>query len=105
MHRGALLASGSTEDIRREFGRSERTLTISLLNRIDGAVSWLESQLKVHNLIHSGNDATFGFRGGDEDQAALLAGLIGAGFPVKAFDEKTLSFEDILIEVASDRHH
>ena len=42
----------------------------------------------------------FGFKGCDEAQADLMAGLIGLGFRMRAFEEKRSSFEDILVEVA-----
>ncbi len=104
MHEGRLLVSGSTEDIRSELGKSERTLRITLLDRRDEAVSWLESQPGVRHLSSSGNDLILSFSGSDEDQAALLTGLIGLDVPVKIFDEKILSFEEILIEIASGNH-
>ena len=35
-------------------------------------------------------------------QAALLADMVGLGWPVKAFEENASSFEDILVEVAEN---
>ena len=102
MHKGRLLVSGSTEKIRNELGRSERTLNITLLDRRGEAVSWLKSQPGVNHLSGSDNDLTLSFSGSDGGQAALLTGLIELGIPIKRYEEKILSFEEILIEIASE---
>jgi ABC-2 type transport system ATP-binding protein len=103
MHHGRLLASGPVEEIRRQLGRSERQLTVDILGRRDEASAWLSQQPGVHDLSALDGRITLGFKGDDTEQAALLAGLIGHGVPVKAFDEKVQSFEDILVDVACSR--
>ena len=103
MHHGRLLASGSVEDIRRELGRSERRLTVKVLNRPEEAAAWLESRPGVHDLSVLDSLIALGFKGDDDEQAALLAGVLGRGIAVKSFDEKVQSFEDILVDVARNR--
>lgn len=100
MNRGKLLASGTVEQVRDQLGRNERTLTVSLLGRQQDAATWLESQATVHDLRIADQQVIFGFKGSDDDQADLMAGLIQLGIRIRAFEEKHSSFEDILVEVA-----
>lgn len=100
MNKGRLLASGSVEEVRRELGRSERTLAATLVENATEAASWLFRQPGVEKAEAAGTRVTFQFEGQHEAQAALLAGLIGAGFRVTSFEEKKSTFEEILIDVA-----
>jgi ABC-2 type transport system ATP-binding protein len=100
MNQGRLLASGTAEQVRRQLGSTERTLTATLLGRQEEAAAWLSSRPAVHDLRVDGEHVTFGFKGDDEAQADLLAGLIGLGIRLRAFEEKRSSFEDILVGVA-----
>lgn len=100
INEGRLLASGSTENVRREVGRTERRLTATVLGDRQEAVAWLSSREDVHDVSVEEIRVSLRFTGNDEQQAALLAGLIGLGVRVKAFDEQAVSFEDILVEIA-----
>jgi len=100
MNRGRLLASGTVDQVRQQLGGTERVLTATLLGRQDEAGEWLRSQAAVHDLSVAGHQVIFGFTGCDDAQADLMAGLVGLGFRVRAFEEKRSSFEDILVEVA-----
>ncbi len=100
MNHGRLLASGTAEEVRRQLGSTERLLTATLLSQHEEAVQWLTGQAAVHDVRISGEQVIFGFRGSDEGQADLIAGLIQAGIRVRTFEEKRSSFEDILVEVA-----
>jgi ABC-2 type transport system ATP-binding protein len=100
MNRGRLLASGTAEQVRRQLGSTERVLTATLLGRHEEAREWLTAQPAVHDLRVEGEHVVFGFKGDDEAQADLLAGLIGKGIRLRAFEERRSSFEDILVGVA-----
>lgn len=100
MNRGRLLASGPADQVRAELGRAERTVTAVLLERQGEAAEWLRTREGVHDVRVDGHRASFTFAGSDEDQAALLAGLVGRGLPVRSFEERRSSFEEILVEVA-----
>jgi ABC-2 type transport system ATP-binding protein len=100
MNRGRLLASGTVDEVRHQLGRTERTLTATLLARHDEAAEWLTAQPGVHSLRITDHQVIFGFKGRDEEQADLMEGLIGLGIRMKSFEEKRSSFEDILVEVA-----
>jgi ABC-2 type transport system ATP-binding protein len=100
MNRGQLLASGTADEVRRTLGRAERRLTATFIGDPKAAVVWLSAREGVHDLAVDGRNIAFGFLGDDEAQADLLAGLVASGARVKALDEKSSSFEEILVEVA-----
>lgn len=100
MNRGQLLAAGTVDQVRGQLGRTERTLTATLLGQPADAAAWLRAQAAVHDLRVGGSQVVFGFTGSDEAQAELVAGLIHLGLRLRAFEEKRSSFEDILVEVA-----
>ena len=102
MNKGCLLASGTVEEVRLQLGRTERTLTATVLDRADEAAAWLGSVAGVHNLRTAGQRIVFGFRGDDEAQAGLVEGLVRQGIRCRSFEEKRSSFEDILVEVAEN---
>lgn len=102
MNRGKLLASGTADEVRRQLGNTERTLTATLLGRHQQAVEWLAAHPAVHDLREDGHQLIFGFKGDDEAQADLLEGLFRLGVRMRAFEEKRSSFEDILVDVAEN---
>lgn len=100
MNRGKLLASGSVEEVRKQLGSNERTITLSLLAPQPDAAIWLKAHTLVHDLRVTGPQMLFGFSGSDDDQADLLENLIQRGVRMRAFEEQRSSFEDILVGVA-----
>lgn len=105
MNRGRLLASGTVEQVRQQLGSTERSLTVTLLDRQADAAAWLTTQPAVHELRVAGHQVVFGFKGSDEAQADLMTGLVHLGLRVRAFEEKRSSFEDILVEVAESNRN
>ena len=101
MNEGEILASGTTEEVRRQLGQAERKLTATVIGPVDAALEWLRGEERV-NLAEAADDGriVIQFNGSDEQQAELLSGLISSGVGVKAFEETSSSFEDILIEIA-----
>jgi ABC-2 type transport system ATP-binding protein len=102
MNRGCLLASGTVDQVRHQLGSTERLLTVTLLAGGEEAATWLQSRPAVHDLKLAGQQVVFRFTGSDDAQADLLEGLIAHGLRLRAFEEKRSSFEDILVEVASN---
>ena len=100
INRGKLLASGSVEEVRKQLGSNERTITLSLLAPQPDAAIWLKAHTLVHDLRVTGPQMLFGFSGSDDDQADLLENLIQRGVRMRAFEEQRSSFEDILVGVA-----
>ncbi|MFN0129928.1 MAG: ABC transporter ATP-binding protein [Verrucomicrobiales bacterium] len=102
MNRGRLLASGSVEEVRQALGRTERTLSATVLGRTQDAVDWLVGRRAVDMVREHGPRVSFRFAGTQEEQAELLSGLVGLGLRVTAFEEQKSTFEDILVEVAEN---
>lgn len=100
MNRGCLLASGTVEQVRHQLGSTGRTLTVTLLNRVEEAAGWLTERPGVHDVRISSQQISFGFGGSDDAQADLVEGLVGLGIRMRTLEEKRSSFEDILVEVA-----
>ncbi|MCX6977517.1 MAG: ABC transporter ATP-binding protein [Verrucomicrobia bacterium] len=100
MNRGRLLASGTVDEVREQLGNTDRVLTATVVGALEEAVAWLEVQPSVQEVRVEGAQVIFGFKGSDESQADLLAGLIGLGVRLRAFEERRTSFEDILVGVA-----
>lgn len=100
MNRGKLLASGSVEEVRRLLGRAERVLSLGVLERAPEAGRWLENQPLVSEVKLSGERLAFHFAGTAHEQAALVTGLVGAGFLIHLLEEQKSTFEEILMDVA-----
>jgi ABC-2 type transport system ATP-binding protein len=100
MNRGRLLASGSVDDVRQVLGRTERTLSVTVMERAEEAAEWLAVQPGAADVRPHGARLAFRFTGSQEEQAALVTGLVGLGLRVTAFEEQKSTFEDILVEVA-----
>lgn len=100
MNRGRLLASGTVDTVRQVLGRTERSLTVTVLERANEAAAWLEPQPGVENVRTHSHRVSFHFTGTEDDQAALVTGLIGLGLRITSFEEQKSTFEDILVEVA-----
>jgi ABC-2 type transport system ATP-binding protein len=102
MNEGSILASGTAAEVRRTLGRAERSLAVVVLERREEIAAWLESQQGVHDLTVTEAGIKFGFKGDDRGQAGLLTGIVEQGVAVKSFEEKSSSFEEILVGIAQD---
>jgi ABC-2 type transport system ATP-binding protein len=102
MNRGALLSSGTADEVRAALGRSERGLSIAVLARKEEAAEWLRTQTHVTGVECQAERITLAFAGSQEDQASLVEGLFANGFRVSVCEERKTSFEDILITVAEE---
>ncbi|MEM7385373.1 MAG: ABC transporter ATP-binding protein [Verrucomicrobiota bacterium] len=101
MNEGRILANGTAEEVRQKLGNTERRLTAVLIgHRNAEATAWLERRAAVSQVQSNGKEIMFAFTGDDEAQACLLEDLFRHGFRVKAFQEQSSSFEEILVEVA-----
>ena len=105
MNQGKILAAGTAAEVRRDLGRSERKIAIVVLDRREDTVSWLEKQEGVEEVgakEGDGHKIAVRFAGDDKQQAALLSGLVQQEISVKALEETSSSFEEILVEIAED---
>ncbi|MEN8773368.1 MAG: ABC transporter ATP-binding protein [Akkermansiaceae bacterium] len=100
MNQGKLLASGTADEVRSELGRAERNLSVVTSGDPMEVEAWLKVRPGVSDLKVDGSRLGFQFLGGDEKQEQLLIGLVGADLKVRAFEEESSSFEEILVRVA-----
>ena len=105
MNLGQILASGTAEQVRSELGRTERQIAVTVIEQHEEIASWLARQqgvLEVTGVEQHAQRVSLRFSGDDHEQAALLSGILEQGVAVKAFEEKSSSFEEILVEIATD---
>ena len=100
MNQGTLLASGTAEEVRAELGSNRREMTMKVLGVTDGLEGWLGTREGVSEVQADEGAVRFEFVGDDEAQVALLGDVVREGFAVKSLEEKSASFEEILVEVA-----
>jgi ABC-2 type transport system ATP-binding protein len=98
IEQGRLLATGSVEEIQHEQ-ETHRELTIRVLNDADQAGERLRSRAGVSQLIVDGQLLRFEFEGEIEDQAAVVAWLVDAGFHVAEVVSHKKSLEDVFLQV------
>jgi ABC-2 type transport system ATP-binding protein len=102
IEKGRILATGTVHDIL-EGVRRRRILTVRLAGEHAGLERFLVEQPDVRNVHEAGGRIEFEFGGGDDDQAALIARLVGAGFPVLEFGARSAGLEDLFIEITEGR--
>lgn len=100
MNQGRILSTGTADQVRRELGRSDRLLCVTVADGQDALLAWLSRSGEVHDVEQDGAEVRFGFKGDNDGQAGLLAEMVGAGLRIKSFEERGSSFEQILVEVA-----
>lgn len=100
MNQGRILSTGTADHVRRELGRSDRLLCVTVAAGQDALLDWLARRVEVHDVERDGAEVRFGFKGDNDGQAALLAEMVAAGLRIKSFEERGSSFEQILVQVA-----
>ena len=98
IEQGQLLATGSVEEIQRQQV-SKREITIRVLKRAQEASQFLSDNTNVQNLILDGELIRFEFEGEIDDQAELVAALVGQGFLVAEIGAHRKSLEDVFLQV------
>jgi len=100
MNQGKLLASGTAEQVRTELGSNRREMTMTILGEVDDLITWLENRIHINGVQGEGQVVQFDFLGNEQEQVSLLTEAVREGFLIKNFEEKSTSFEEILVEVA-----
>ncbi len=100
MNQGRLLASGTAEEVRKELGRAERHLCAVTFGNPEALGEWLQTKRGVTEIKIDGSKVGFQYSGDDTEQEQLLVDLVNAGLKVRALEEESSSFEDILVRVA-----
>lgn len=97
MTRGRLIASGKVDEVTRQFGDGQRSISIGLAGEWTEAEALLRARTDVSDLEPREGMLHFRFQGDDHSQAKLLADLVTAGCPVKSLSEKPMDLETILL--------
>ncbi len=98
IEQGRLLAMGSVDQIQHQRAQ-HREVTVRVLERAEGAAQGLKSRAGVAQPIVDGELVRFEFAGDHKDQAALVAWLVGEGYPVAEVTSHKKSLEDVFLQV------
>ncbi len=103
MNQGRILAAGSVDEVRAALGQAARAVTMVVLEgNGETAERFLAQATGVSELLRQGERLSFRFTGDGLEQSRLLTAAISHGLPVRSLEEQKSSFEDILIQVATD---
>ncbi len=98
IEQGQLLVTGTVEEIQnQQTPRSEVHLRI--LGPNEPCRVWLERRAGVQNLVVEGSAMRFSHMGSEQAQVDLLRELVAAGFSVVEFGARSLSLEDVFMQV------
>ena len=100
IEQGRMLASGSVADMQQ--GQQRRSwVKVRVLGGAAGLAQWLAARTDIDELRTDGDVASFSHAGDEASEAALLAGMVQAGFRVVAFGSKVKSLEDVFMQVTA----
>jgi ABC-2 type transport system ATP-binding protein len=99
---GQLVATGTMQEMRQRI-QTQRLVRVSLMDRSDEALAWLERYpgvLQAGRVADNGRgDLEAAFSGDDEALAGLPRALLEAGFPVTEFREEAGDLEDVFLRL------
>ncbi|MFD2255209.1 ABC transporter ATP-binding protein [Luteolibacter algae] len=88
MKHGKLLTFGTLAEVREALESNKRTITVTLLSRLEEAAVWLGARAVVSDLTIKGNQLIFSFTGSEDAQADLLEGMVDLGMRIRTYEEK-----------------
>ncbi|HEX5323163.1 MAG TPA: ABC transporter ATP-binding protein, partial [Capsulimonadaceae bacterium] len=100
IERGKLLVSGDVETIVRQM-QPARRITIKTLGEVSSLQESLRGVENVTLVGHEADSVQVDFQGTLEDQAQMLARLIGQGHKICSFSEMSLDLEDVFMRVTT----
>ena len=96
--KGKLLDSGKPGDVADRLAKkSERVIRMNLLDGEQEAQATLSSQTGVHHVRKEGEWLVFDFSGSFQEQVELLRTLMERGMPIRSFEERAASIEDVIV--------
>jgi ABC-2 type transport system ATP-binding protein len=98
IEKGQLLAVGTVSQIQQQLGGG-REVRVHVLDRAEQAEAWLIEKCEPPSVSRNGNVIHFSHNGERHDEAAILRGLIEAGFEVAEFSSAEKSLEDVFLHV------
>ena len=98
LDQGRLLAEGNMEDILARVNTS-KPLVITVCRNLDQALALLRSNPMVQTITVKDQEISIHFSGDQEEEAGLLAQLIGAGVMVSSFVREPGSLESVFMQL------
>ena len=98
IEQGNLVVSGDVDSIMNQC-RGGTMLKISVVDRVEQAVVFLETLENLNEIDCSDSVITAKYIGKEEEHYAILEALTKAGFKVKSFSEAELDLEDVFMRV------
>ena len=102
IEQGRLLAVGSVDEISAQVAQ-QCLVTMRVLGDPSLAARWLEDHEQIDQLAVNGARLQFQHAGDEAAQAALLGDLVRAGVEVVEFGAKSVSLEDVFLQVTEGR--
>ncbi|MGO9465868.1 MAG: ATP-binding cassette domain-containing protein [Isosphaeraceae bacterium] len=100
MERGELKISGRIDDVHRQV-MGDQLLSIEVLGGEDALLAQIGGDERAGPIERTGNTFEFRFRGDALAASDLLAGLIGQGVRVSAFQRRKDNLEELFLKVGS----
>ncbi|MBX7132818.1 MAG: ABC transporter ATP-binding protein [Fimbriimonadaceae bacterium] len=100
IERGQLLAFGPVHEIVKDM-QASKEITIRLLERTAEAAEFVSVKAGVVNVRTEADRVITEFQGTADEQAALLASLIQAGYRVIDFTEQAVDLEDVFLKLTT----
>lgn len=95
---GQIVAHGNVQEIQSRL-RVKRILLVRTADREEEAEAYLRDQPHVNRIMSDERGIHIHFGGQDEEQSALLHGLIERGFRLISFSEAQTNLEDVFLEI------
>lgn len=95
---GQIVAHGNVQEIQSRL-RVKRILLVRTAGREEEAEAYLRDQPHVNRIMSDERGIHIHFGGQDEEQSALLHGLIEKGFRLISFSEAQTNLEDVFLEI------
>ncbi|MFT5110361.1 MAG: ABC-2 type transport system ATP-binding protein [Pseudoalteromonas tetraodonis] len=98
MSAGKLVDAGATEEVLARQGSARRQIKVELTDK-SGIVDCMDvlEGLPLDDLKSSGHVVSFSMKGDGDAQVAILKKLVERGVPIRSFEEKRTSIEDVLL--------
>ena len=98
LSKGRLLDSGRPREVAERLARrSGRVIHLHLQGDSSACEALLRSQPEVGTVRREGGGLSFDFEGSGEEQVDLLRRLVSQGIPVRSFEERAASIEDVIL--------
>ena len=93
---GKLVAHGTADEIRMQFGDGTRRLSLGVLGLEQDLCLFLQSDTRVSDLEAREGEVAFDFAGTPHEQVGLIRNLANEGFELRTVSEEKFSLEELL---------